>query len=195
MVRTRAAHRALRIVAVLVLAIGGGGLLARPALAATSQSSSAAVPLAAAAETLSYNYTYTTGIPWPQTQLQTPASVTTEVTNNFTRYFPFGSNCTSLPAVGGRCDLYSVGTTNPVLVYARTATSFTFLSLPGHAEGANRFITFTFYKTGIDPQGDIRLQAYATGPWTLAAYLTIQSGQAYAFWNQFATNVGRAYGG
>ncbi|GIE99798.1 hypothetical protein [Paractinoplanes rishiriensis] len=69
-----------------------------------------------------------------------------------------------------------------------------FVSLPGHFEGANRLITFTFYKTGIDPFGDIRFRATASGPWTLNAYLTIQSGQAFNFWNTFATNVGRAYG-
>jgi hypothetical protein len=117
----------------------------------------------------------------------------TEVGANFYAYFPFSSNCTSLPPVGGQCNLYSAGITNPVRVVERTATSFTFISLPGHAEGANRYIRFTFYKVGIDPQADLRLQAQAWGPWTAAAAATIASGLAHYFWSQFAANVGAAY--
>jgi hypothetical protein len=166
------------------------GLLAQPTPAAAAVPETAP---AAVAEDLGYNYTYSLGITWPQTVLQTPTSIMTEVGTNFYAYFPFSSSCTSLPPVGGRCDLYSAGISNPVRVVERTATSFTFISLPGHAEGANRYIRFTFYKVGIDPLADLRLQAQAWGPWTAAAAATITSGLAQHFWSQFAANVGAAY--
>jgi hypothetical protein len=180
-------------VLVVTLVAAASGAIAGPAHAAPARSTLAASTLAA--EDLGYDYTYTTGMTWPQTQLQTPTSVMTEVGSNFGRYFPFSSDCLSLPPVGSVCTLYAIGGVfaNPVQVVGRTSTSFTFKSLPGHFEGAGRFITFAFYKVGIDPFGDIRLRATASGPWTLNAYLTIQSGQAKAFWNQFAVNVGNAY--
>ncbi|HLL64283.1 MAG TPA: hypothetical protein VK453_00895 [Micromonosporaceae bacterium] len=174
------------------LAIGG------PAMASpvAAGSSSAAVQQAAvqqAAQNLGYEYTYSLGIPWPQSVLQTPQSITSEVTSNFAAYFPFSSDCARLPAVGGVCNLYNVGLANPIQVVERTATSFTFMSLPGHAEGAYRYIRFTFYKVGADPFGDLRLQVSAWGPWTVAAAATISSGTANYYWSQFAANVGRAY--
>jgi hypothetical protein len=185
---TRTRRLAVLVVAV-VAAVGAGGI-------ASAEQATPARPVTAAVENLGYDYNYTTGMTWPQTQLQTPTSVMTEVGQNFWRYFPFSSDCTSLPPVGSTCILYAIGGVfaNPVQVVGRTATSFTFRSLPGHFEGADRFITFSFYKVGVDPLGDIRLRANAWGPWTLNAYLTIQSGQAKAFWNQFAVNVGNAYG-
>lgn len=192
--------RPSRLIATLLGAGLAGGLavagLAGPAAAAPNAALSNAAPVAApaqAAEDLGYNYAYSLGIPWPQSVLQTPASIMTEVAYNFAAYFPFASSCASLPAVGGRCDLYNAGTTNPVRVVERTATSFTFVSLPGHAEGADRYIRFTFYKVGADPYADLRLQAQAWGPWTAAAAATISSGLANYFWSQFAANVGRAY--
>jgi hypothetical protein len=176
------------LVALIGVVVTVTGLLAQPAPAAAAEPAPAAV-----AEDLGYNYTYSLDIQWPQSVLQTPASLMTEVGTNFYAYFPFSSSCTSLPPVGGQCDLYSAGLSNPVRVVERTATSFTFISLPGHAEGANRYIRFTFYKVGIDPLADLRLQAQAWGPWTAAAAATITSGLAQYFWSQFAANVGAAY--
>jgi hypothetical protein len=192
--------RPSRLLSTLLGAGLAGGLavagLAGPAAGAPHAVPANTVPAAASArvaQDLGYNYAYSLGIPWPQSVLQTPASIMTEVANNFYAYFPFASSCVSLPAVGGRCDLYNAGTTNPVRVVERTATSFTFVSLPGHAEGADRYIRFTFYKVGTDPYADLRLQAQAWGPWTAAAAATISSGLANYFWSQFAANVGRAY--
>ena len=149
---------------------------------------------AAAQQELGSDYTYSTGIPWPQSALWTPEQVLTQVADNFRSYFPFDSNCEVI-RVGSTCDLYSLGTSNPVLVTARTATGFQFRSLPGHAEGADRWINFEFYATGSGAQLDIRLRATAGGPYTVAAELTILSGAAYEFWSQFATNVGARFGG
>jgi hypothetical protein len=184
------------------LVIVAGLLASGVALSAPASASAAPVAIAPvgassaaqqAAENLGYDYTYSLGISWPQTALQTPASIMSEVAYNFGYYFPFSSSCSQLPAVGGVCNLYNAGTVNPVQVVERTSTSFTFMSLPGHAEGAYRYIRFTFYKVGTDPYGDLRLQAYAWGPWTAAAWATINSGAANSFWSQFAANVGNAY--
>ncbi len=172
-------RRMAAVVVVLLFGVGAGAAVA-------------AQP-AAAADNLGYDYVYSTGMTWPQTQLQSAQSVMSEVGTNFWRYFPFGSDCLSLPGVGGVCQLYFAGTSNPVRVVGRTATSFTFVSLPGHSEGADRYIRFTFFKAGADPFADIRLEAYAWGPWTASAAATIDSGLAYTFWGEFASNVGNAY--
>jgi hypothetical protein len=191
--KLRSYSRAGGLAALLVAAAVGAGPAVTPAHAAPAPASTAVVQ--AVPQNLGYSYTYSTGMTWPQTMLQTPSSVTTAVANDFRRYFTFDSNCPKLPPVGGTCNLYFPPfISNPVQVVARSSTSFTFLSLPGHAEGAGRVITFTFYKTGLDPFGDIRLHAAASGPYTVAADLSIQSGAAFTFWRTFATNVGRAFG-
>jgi hypothetical protein len=41
--------------------------------------------------------------------------------------------------------------------------------LLGHFEGADRLDTFSRYNAGVDPLGDIRLRATASGPWTVNA--------------------------
>jgi hypothetical protein len=192
--RPRKLRRSVLIGALTLLFVGG--LAAPSALAATQRTTgSALVQVAGVAGNLGYSYDYTTGMTWPQTQFQSARSVTTEVTGNFRRYFTFDSDCNQIPAVGGVCHLFFAGVSNPVQVSARTATGFSFLSLPGHSEGAGRTITFTFYKAGFDPFADIRMSVQASGPYSLAADLTIQSGAAFNFWNTFATNVGRAYSG
>lgn len=191
-------HRAItgRAVTGLLAVVAGTAMMVSPATAATTTSAPApaASSTAVAIQDLSYTYTYSTGMTWPQSALQTPASVMTAVANDFRRYFTFDSNCSRLPAVGGTCDLYVTPLiVNPVKVTGRTATSFTFVSLPGHAEGPGRVITFTFYQAGTVPFTDMRLHVAASGPYSLAADLTISSGAAYEFWRTFATTVGRAF--
>jgi hypothetical protein len=184
--------RAGGLAAVLVAAAVGAIPAVTPAHAAPAPT---AAVVQAAPQNLGYSYTYSTGMTWPQTALQTPSSVATAVANDFRRYFTFDSDCPKLPPVGGVCNLYFTPfIANPVQVLARSSTSFTFISLPGHAEGAGRVITFTFYKTGFDPFGDIRLHAAASGPYSVSADLTIRSGAAFNMWQTFATNVGRAFG-
>ena len=78
-------------------------------------------------------------------------------------------------------------------VVDRSPTSFTFISLPGHFEGENRYITFTFHKEGVDPFAHMQMDADAWGPWTYGAWFSLETGQAEAFWREFANNVGAAY--
>ncbi|GAA3052083.1 hypothetical protein [Actinokineospora globicatena] len=145
-----------------------------------------AVPASASPTDLSYAYRYPLAL---ETDLSVEA-LTAAVTADFRRYFPYDSNCPSLPPVSGRCDLYSLaGRTNPVVVIDRTANSWTFLSLPGHSEGEGRNIVFSFERgnTGVE------LRARAGGPFTVTAAAKIYSGAAYAIWSLFANNVSDAY--
>lgn len=138
---------------------------------------------------LSYHYRYDL---WVETAYN-PEHLTSTVASRLTAYFPFDSNCTYLPQVGQRCELYSVpgfplfGTTNPVMVVDRTPTSWTFRSMPGHTEGADRYITFRFQYGRYGYELDVE----AWGPWTLSASLTVSGGAARAVWQRFADNVSR----
>jgi hypothetical protein len=48
------------------------------------------------------------------------------------------------PLVGKECSLGFGPKDNPIRVTSITARSFTFRTLPGHSEGANKLITFSF---------------------------------------------------
>lgn len=99
-----------------------------------------------------------------------------------------------MPSVGGRCDLYYYGTTNPVRVADRTSRSFTFTTLPGHPEGPDRFVRFTFYKANDGtPATDIRLEAQGYGRYSFVSEAGVASGQIRGFWQEFADNVGNMY--
>jgi hypothetical protein len=66
---------------------------------------------------------------------------------DFGGIFPFSSSCSSL-YVGERCALATGPYHNPVRVTSVGATSFSFLSLGGHLEGANKTISFSFFNRG-----------------------------------------------
>ena len=136
---------------------------------------------------LDYDYRYALDVE----TVQTAEDLTGVIAADFTRYFPFDTDCTALPPVGARCELYSIpgfplwGTTNPVQVIDRTATSWSFRSLPGHSEGAGRHITFAFER-GRD---GLWLRVTAGGAWTPTAAATVYTGAARVIWGQFATKV------
>lgn len=155
-----------------------------------------AVPAAAEtpAETSNDGLEYTYRYPLQVETVGDPFQLTSFVGDEFVSYFPFDSDCKTLPPVGTRCELYTVpgwpipGTTNPVEVVHRSPNSWTFLSLPGHAEGADRYITFTF-----DQDPDFSMTVHAWGPWTPTAALTVSTGAAEAIWGRFASNVSRGF--
>lgn len=136
---------------------------------------------------LEYTYRY----PLQIESTSDPALLTTMVGDDLTTYFPFDSDCTALPPVGTRCELYVIpgwpvpGTTNPVEVVHRDRTSWTFRSLPGHAEGEDRYITFDFELDALTVR--------AWGPWTPTASITVTTGAAHALWARFASNVSRGF--
>ncbi|HVK23763.1 MAG TPA: hypothetical protein VM677_20605 [Actinokineospora sp.] len=149
--------------------------------------STSATPATADPNDLSYHYRYDLMVE----QVGSSEELAQTVADRLTAYFPFDTDCRHLPDIGGRCDLYSVpginlfATTNPVLVVDRTPNSWTFRSLPGHAEGAGRYLSFTFVRA---PYG-YELEVSSWGPWTLQSSLTISSGTARDLWQRFADNV------
>ncbi|MFF3313867.1 hypothetical protein [Streptomyces sp. NPDC002952] len=72
-------------------------------------------------------------------------------------------------------------------VVDRTATSFTFKSLPGHAEGADRFIRFSFSQNPTT--FELRMKVEGWGPWSAGAQASIDSGLVNQFWSSYATNI------
>ena len=105
---------------------------------------------------------------------------------NFSAYFTF-PGCGSEIHAGKICDLQFATTSNPIRVENTTATSFTFRALPGHSEGANRVITFSFSYQQSDQQ--LHLGVWSRGPWTLTAQGSIDSGLARNSWVTFAGNL------
>lgn len=104
-------------------------------------------------------------------------------THNFSTYFTF-SGCGTQLIVGMSCTLDTgvpfVGA--PIKVVGIGETSFTFLSLPGHPEGADRLITFSF---GTDSDGQTEMTVWSRGPGSLGASLTIATGIAFLFWHTY----------
>ncbi|MFI6902315.1 hypothetical protein ACIBKY_13710 [Nonomuraea sp. NPDC050394] len=149
-------------------------------------------PASARAEDLSYTYEIETEMPASRVNSYSSYVIMSEVRANFTRYFPFRSNCLSLPwpQTGNVCNLYHPDPyPNPVLLLYINGSNFAFKSLPGHFEGADRFIRFTLFKGQFYPNR-LYLRVEAWGPYTPQAHATITSGLAYQYWSQFALNIG-----
>jgi hypothetical protein len=80
---------------------------------------------------------------------------------------------------------------NPIRVVSVTCTSLSFLSLPGHSEGAGDTITF---KLTLDTKGDTMLTVGAKGPsqWYDAlpgVHWFRQSVLAHGLWSKLADNL------
>ncbi|MFE9581579.1 hypothetical protein ACFYO1_34745 [Nocardia sp. NPDC006044] len=154
------------------------------------------VPTPAMADSgLSYGYDFPTGLPQSFIAKQgafTPANAVGEITRDLNRFFPFRSECG--PLTPGRvCNLENLGTKNPIRVVFVNGSVFRFVSLPGHFEGENRYITFTLYlkkQSNFPSQNPLYLKVSAEGPWTPGAQTSVTTGLAYGFWKQFAENIG-----
>ena len=123
----------------------------------------------------------------------TPQAANREITHNFNKYFTF-SGCPDVLAVGARCNLQTqVGLDAPIRVSEISDDGFSFISLPGHPEGAGRTITFTFEDHKDDGNRDLWLHVRAWGPVGGASYLgpfneyTI----AASAWKTFSSNINR----
>jgi RHS repeat-associated protein len=98
-----------------------------------------------------YSFRYWIGWgPWVSS-----SHVMSQVRKRFWLYFPIPSNCASISA-GRRCSLAG----NPVLVQYVWSTGFQLKSLPGHSEGAGKYIKFWFTKSW----GSHYLNVKAWGP-------------------------------
>jgi hypothetical protein len=140
------------------------------------------------ANDLEYTYFYDLTGPNPPT---TPQAVLRMAVDNFDAYFPF-QGCPNIIGPGAICPLQGpslpgYGGLQPIRVEAVNATSFTFRALPGHAEGADRMIQFTFgtqrYTTNLN------LEVHAWGPWSPGAAFSIASGFANGIWGQYAQSL------
>jgi RHS repeat-associated protein len=130
-----------------------------------------------------YEYTYDiSSVPY------SPEDVLNEVTHNFSEYFPF-KGCGSVLTVGLECTLKYGPTGNPIRVESMTATSFTFRSLPGHDEGANKLITFSFWEN----DGNLQLSVCASGgnSWWQKVPFSRRGNRGFANrkWGQFAESI------
>jgi len=141
----------------------------------------APTPADAAGSWLEYRYDYALGYAQPS-----PGVVARMAMRNFSAYFTF-PGCGSEIHAGKICDLQFATTSNPIRVENTTTTSFTFRALPGHSEGANRVITFSFSYQQSDQQ--LHLGVWSRGPWTLTAQGSIDSGLARNSWVTFAGNL------
>ncbi|MCT1585815.1 hypothetical protein M3E16_11395, partial [Corynebacterium sanguinis] len=94
----------------------------------------------------------------------TPQALNRELTTHFNQYFTF-TGCPDALQVGAICNLETaVGVDAPVRVEAISPDGFTFKSLEGHPEGANRFINFRFVPITVTGITTIRLNVQAWGP-------------------------------
>lgn len=129
-----------------------------------------------------YSYVYTLSYP-PQPG---PQAVLRMATRNFTAYFPF-SGCPQVIGPGLICPLQGPNGNDPIRVESITATSFTFRSLPGHAEGADRMITFSFYTDSVTNR--LYMKVHAWGPSSAGVLGSVATGFASGIWQQYATSL------
>jgi len=133
--------------------------------------------------TTSLNYTYDYPIASPPHP--SPQQVLKLATTHFQSLFPFPS-CGNILTVGQTCNL-GPGPTNPIEVVDISPSSFSFLSLPNHAEGAGRVILFSFF---VDTTANgLNLDVFAKGPWSAGAQVTVNTGAAKALWQSYANNL------
>ncbi len=107
-------------------------------------------------------------------------------TTYFDRYFPF-SGCPGKLTVNKVCNLQGPNGNNPIRVESIDKTSFTFVSLPGHFEGAGRRITFSFIENNYTHR--LYLYVDSRGPRTAGAVSTWASGTAHGIWDEYARNL------
>ncbi|MFF8848312.1 hypothetical protein ACF08N_37670 [Streptomyces sp. NPDC015127] len=137
---------------------------------------------------LSYEYDYSLGMSF----FYDAEMVANGADTHFYDTFPFEEHCGSfgnLPPEHNppfTCYLNVAGLMNPIAVTDRTPTSFTFKSLPGHVEGAGRYIRFTFHRTSTF---DIRMHVESWGPWNFNAWSSINSGAVNGIWATYSNNL------
>lgn len=154
-------------VTAIVLAAGAGAI---------------ASPQEAVAAGYGYDYSFslkgTGGASW-KAQSKSGTAMFAWVKPRLARLFPLGGMVNN-PKVNQKLNLYAFGTSrkNPVRVEAVGSRSFKLKSLPGHLEGANNYITFSFTGT--------TLRVMATGP---KAVSFPKDWVPYPLWSTFANTI------
>lgn len=133
-----------------------------------------------------YGYEFSTREVW------TAEQVMAEVQNSFSRYFTFTADQNRL-VEGATVNLKGpLGEPEPVRVSSVTPTSFSFVSLPGHAEGAGRVIRFMVVPAPTSPvpgRLNWELRVAASGPISKGSVVPGASLVNKAVWGVFAENL------
>ena len=162
--------------------------LARISLGSGSYATGNSPPVAIqSTKSLYYNYKYVLASP------PTPAAsqVLHMTTNDFQASFPF-HNCGNVIGVGTTCHLgngsgFLPQDDNPIRFMAIGTTNFTYLTLPGHYEGAGRVFTFSFITNSTTQR--LYFDVVSSGPWNATAEALRDSGSARSFWRGYADNL------
>jgi hypothetical protein len=107
-----------------------------------------------------YGYQFSTTEAWSQQQIMR------EIQNNFNQYFTFTGDQPKI-VEGAVINLDGPAGPEPVKVTRVTDTSFSFISLPGHHEGAGRVIEFSIVPAAASPvpgRLNWELRVEASGP-------------------------------
>lgn len=134
---------------------------------------------------LKYNFGYVlTYPPAPRAE-----DIAWMATHKFQKYFPFPS-CGQVIHVGQKCNLTGndifVGS-NPIEVVSITPTSFSFVSMPGHFEGAGRIITFSFVTNPTTHRLFLDVSDYGAESWQ--SVVGRDSGSIRNVWQEYANKL------
>ncbi|WP_149441032.1 hypothetical protein [Mycolicibacterium sp. P1-5] len=133
-----------------------------------------------------YGYPFSTAEGWTKEQIMS------EVRTHFNNYFTFTAD-QSVLVEGATINLKGpFGENEPVKVVSVTGDSFTFVSLPGHNEGAGRTITFSIVRSQVNPipgRLDWELRVAASGPLSDLSLVPGASWFNKAVWQVFANNL------
>ncbi|MEB3049704.1 hypothetical protein KV112_08140 [Mycolicibacter sp. MYC123] len=133
-----------------------------------------------------YGYEFSTPEGWTNDQ------VMSEVQHNFNKYFTFTADKSEIMN-GAKINLKGpFGEYEPVQVTSVTPNSFSFVSLPGHSEGAGRVIRFDIVPAPASPipgQLNWELQVAASGPLSKGSLIPGASWANKAIWQVFANNL------
>ncbi|WP_396929691.1 hypothetical protein [Mycolicibacterium sp.] len=133
-----------------------------------------------------YGYPFSTPEGWTKEQIMS------EIRTHFNNYFTFTADQAEL-VEGATLNLKGpFGENEPVKVVSVTPDSFTFVSLPGHNEGAGRTITFNIVQAPASPipgRLNWELRVAASGPVSDVSLVPGASWLNKAVWQVFADNL------
>jgi hypothetical protein len=132
-----------------------------------------------------YGYQFSTSEAWSQQQIMR------EIQNNYNKYFTFTGDQPKI-VEGAIINLNGPAGPKPVKVTKVTDASFSFISLPGHHEGAGRVIEFSVVPSAASPvpgRLNWELRVEASGP---PSGLSLVPGASWfnkGVWQVFADNL------
>ncbi len=132
-----------------------------------------------------YGYPFSTSEAWSQQQIMR------EIQKNYNKYFTFTGDQPEI-VEGAVVNLNGPAGPEPVKVTKVTDTSFSFISLPGHDEGAGRVIEFSVVPAAASPvpgRLNWELRVEASGPLSDLSLVPGASWFNKGVWQVFANNL------